>query len=109
LAFGPSWSVRLTEHGYHAAHFHPGGIMSSASYIAVPDEIKTSTRQGWLEIGRPPAELRLDLEPLISIKPQAGRLVLFPSYLFHGTRPFGGEERLTVAFDLIPASGHHGN
>jgi tetratricopeptide (TPR) repeat protein len=36
-AFGPSWSVRLAEHGYHAAHFHPGGIMSSASYIAVPD------------------------------------------------------------------------
>jgi tetratricopeptide (TPR) repeat protein len=109
LAFGPSWSVRLTEHGYHAAHFHPGGIMSSASYIAVPDEIETSTRQGWLEIGRPPAELRLDLEPLITIKPQAGRLVLFPSYLFHGTRPFRGEERLTVAFDLIPARGHHGN
>lgn len=30
------------------------------------------------------------------------RLVLFPSYMFHGTRPFGKGERLTVAFDVIP-------
>jgi tetratricopeptide (TPR) repeat protein len=108
-AFGPSWSIRLTEHGYHAAHFHPGGIMSSASYIAVPDETDASTGQGWLEIGRPPPELGLDLEPLVTIKPQPGRLVLFPSFLFHGTRPFRGEERLTVAFDLVPAIAHHGN
>jgi hypothetical protein len=28
--------------------------------------------------------------------------VLFPSFLFHGTRPFLGGERLTVAFDLVP-------
>ena len=108
-AFGPSWSVRLTEHGYHAAHFHPGGIMSSATYIAVPDTTDTSTKQGWLEVGRPPTEFGLDLEPLVTIRPKAGRLILFPSYLFHGTRPFRGEERLTVAFDLIPALAHYDN
>jgi len=27
--------------------------------------------------------------------------VLFPSFMFHGTRPFAGGERLTVAFDLV--------
>jgi hypothetical protein len=29
-----------------------------------------------------------------------GRMALFPSYLFHGTRPFSEGERLTVAFDV---------
>jgi len=30
--------------------------------------------------------------------------VLFPSYMWHGTQPFGGEQdRLTVAFDIVPA------
>ena len=32
------------------------------------------------------------------------RLVLFPSYMWHGTVPFAGDEpRLTVAFDLVRA------
>lgn len=103
MAFGPSWSVRLTEGGFHAAHFHPGGILSSACYISLPETLANSEEKpGWLEIGRPPAELGIDLPPLTTFEPEPGRLVLFPSFLFHGTRPFIGGERLTVAFDLVP-------
>lgn len=103
IAFGPSWSVRLSGGGYHEAHFHPGGILSSACYISLPEEVSDSSAQaGWLEIGRPPPELGIDLPPLTSFQPKAGHLILFPSFLFHGTRRFGGGERLTVAFDLVP-------
>ena len=101
LSFGPSWSVRLTGGGYHAAHFHPGGVLSSACYISLPVQAARETAQdGWLEIGRPPEELGLDLAPLATFEPKPGRLILFPSFLFHGTRPFERGERLTVAFDL---------
>jgi tetratricopeptide (TPR) repeat protein len=103
MAFGPSWSVRLTGGGFHAAHFHPNGILSSACYIALPDAVADAEeRPGWLEIGRPPPELSIDLPPLKDFEPKPGRLVLFPSFLFHGTRPFASGERLTVAFDLVP-------
>jgi Tfp pilus assembly protein PilF len=103
LAFGPSWSVRLTDGGFHAAHFHPGGVLSSACYISLPERVAGAAEQeGWLEIGRPPAEMGVDLSPLATFEPKPGRLVLFPSFLFHGTRPFSGGERLTVAFDLVP-------
>jgi len=102
LAFGPSWSVRLTGGGFHAAHFHPGGVLSSACYISLPEEVAGNPeKSGWLEIGRPPSELGLDLPPLATFEPREGQLILFPSYLFHGTRPFGAGERLTVAFDLV--------
>jgi hypothetical protein len=102
LAFGPSWSVRLAERGFHAPHFHPGGILSSACYISLPAGLSDrQERQGWLEIGRPPGELKTDLPPLASFEPKAGDLVLFPSFLFHGTRPFAAGERLTVAFDIV--------
>ena len=31
-------------------------------------------------------------------------LVLFPSYMWHGTIPFSGDQpRLTVALDIVPA------
>ncbi|MDQ3144496.1 MAG: 2OG-Fe(II) oxygenase family protein [Pseudomonadota bacterium] len=41
----------------------------------------------------------LELEPIAAIAPAPGTLVLFPSFLYHGTRPFPAGERLSVAFD----------
>jgi tetratricopeptide (TPR) repeat protein len=103
MAFGPSWSVRFTDGGHHAAHFHPNGILSSACYISVPAAVADANdKAGWLEIGRPPPELGIDLPPLATFEPIRGRLVLFPSFIFHGTRPFSGGERMSVAFDLVP-------
>lgn len=93
-----SWSVRLTGGGFHVAHIHPEGILSSACYVAVPDA--NSPKEAWLELGRPPHELGLELEPLLQVEPRPGRMALFPSTLYHGTRPFSEGERLTVAFDV---------
>lgn len=101
LAFGGSWSVRLADGGFHVAHVHPGGVISSACYIALPPGLGGDAKEGWLEIGRPPPELKVDLPPLRLEEPRPGKLVLFPSYVFHGTRPFGAGERLTVAFDIV--------
>ena len=94
-----SWSVRLTGGGFHVAHFHSRGIVSSATYLAVPET--KEPYEGWLEIGGWPAGHNLPLEPLYRIEPVPGRLALFPSYMFHGTRPFDEGERLTAAFDVV--------
>ena len=97
-----SWSIRLQNSGFHEAHYHSQGWMSSALYVALPDTLGTSANsaEGWLELGKPPHDLGLDLEPLALIEPKVGRLALFPSILWHGTRPFPAGERLTVAFDI---------
>jgi hypothetical protein len=42
----------------------------------------------------------VDLPPFRTIEPKPGRLALFPSYMWHGTRPFAEGERMTVAFDV---------
>lgn len=97
--FAGSWSVRLTGGGFHVAHFHSQGALSSACYFVVPEA--QAPMEGWLELGVAPAEFGLDLEPLARVEPKPGRIALFPSYLFHGTRPFSAGERLTVAFDVI--------
>jgi predicted Zn-dependent protease len=65
LSFGGSWSVRLADDGFHVAHVHPGGVLSSACYISLPGDLGGADGQeGWLEIGRPPPELKVDLPPL---------------------------------------------
>lgn len=100
-----SWSVRLTGGGdYHTAHIHPQGILSSALYLIVPEDARGEEQRGWLEIGRPPPDLRCGLDPLATIQPEPGHLALFPSTLYHGTMPFGDAERMTVAFDVVPVA-----
>ncbi len=99
--FAGSWSVRLAAAGHHSNHVHPMGWISSAFYVALPaSEPNEGAQAGWLSIGEPQAELNLSLPPVQVIKPKTGRLVLFPSTLWHGTRPFALGERLTAAFDV---------
>lgn len=102
LSIMGSWSIRLTQHGYHTGHIHPQGLLSSAAYLIVPDtpEEQDDPQAGWLELGRPPADLRLDLPPLVTLQPSVGKLALFPSTLYHGTRKFDHGRRMTVAFDV---------
>jgi tetratricopeptide (TPR) repeat protein len=102
VRFSGSWSVRLVDGGFHSNHVHPRGWISSALYLSLPEGMRGN--EGWLTLGEPPAELGLRLEPTRLIEPKAGQLVLFPSWMFHGTRPFPEGERLTVAFDVAPPS-----
>ncbi|HET7576947.1 MAG TPA: putative 2OG-Fe(II) oxygenase [Sphingomicrobium sp.] len=100
IRFSGSWSVRLVDGGFHSVHVHPRGWISSALYLGLPE--KLSDEEGWLTLSEPPPELRLDLAPARTVPPKIGQLVLFPSWMWHGTRPFPTGERLSVAFDVAP-------
>ncbi len=103
VCFPTSWSVRLASQGFHVSHIHPAGWLSSAYYVSLPDEVQAGAGQGQLAFGVPDAALGLDLAPRRVVQPQEGQLVLFPSYLWHGTTPFESTEpRITVAFDALP-------
>lgn len=103
IRFSGSWSVRLRDGGHHSNHIHPAGWLSSALYVALPSPGgEGDSHGGWLTLGEPKAEIGVDLEPFRMVEPKPGRLVLFPSTMWHGTRPFAEGERLTVAFDVAP-------
>lgn len=103
LRFAGSWSVRLTRSGFHTDHVHPQGWLSSALYLTLPTTLGQTTNgnphAGWLALGECRA-LVPELAPTQLVEPRAGRLVLFPSTMWHGTRPFPAGERLTIAFDI---------
>jgi uncharacterized protein (TIGR02466 family) len=102
--FAASWSVRLGRSGYHTQHVHPLGWISSAYYVQVPPEISASAAEGGgIKFGEPDIDLGAKGAARRIIQPEVGRLVLFPSYMWHGTVPFESEEsRMTVAFDVVP-------
>ena len=106
FSYSGSWSCQLRSSGYHANHVHPKGWISSAYYVHLPDAIEDEAhRQGWLKFGESNLALGERDRPEQHVRPTVGRLVLFPSYYWHGTVPFTSkDDRLGVAFDVIPAS-----
>ena len=96
--------MRLRDCGYHTNHVHPFGWISSCYYVALPDEIEDEAQQqGWIKFGEPSFDAGLGSAVRRTVKPALGRLVLFPSYMWHGTIPFRSlQHRTTIAFDLVP-------
>jgi tetratricopeptide (TPR) repeat protein len=97
------WSVCLRNGGGHVNHIHPGGWVSSAYYVQLPSSVSRNPQQeGWIGFGAPrfPAP-HVDHE--VWIEPKVGQLALFPSYMWHGVKPFSGtSDRITMAFDVMP-------
>jgi tetratricopeptide (TPR) repeat protein len=102
--YAGSWSSRLRDCGFHVNHLHPMGWISSCYYVALPDAAKDeATRQGWIKFGEPSLAVALKNPVRRVIQPVVGRLVLFPSYMWHGTIPFRDRaDRTTIAFDVLP-------
>lgn len=111
FTFSGSWSVLLRGGGHHVSHVHPAGWISSAFYAAVPPNAsRDKLAAGDIYFGQSPYQLgeRDDIE--CHLTPTAGKLVLFPSFTWHGTVPLPLEknapERITTPFDVTPRSGH---
>jgi uncharacterized protein (TIGR02466 family) len=99
-----AWSSLMRDQGFHRNHLHPQGWISSCYYVAVPDVAKDpDAKQGWIKFGEPAVPVALGDAVKRAIQPVPGRLVLFPSYMWHGTVPFhAAAMRTTIAFDVVP-------
>ena len=102
-----AWATLLEPGGHQEPHFHASGWLSGVYYLDIPPEIGTDSQAGWIEFGRHPAQLALRRQPpLRTIRPEVGKLVLFPSYTYHRTLPFPGPgRRISIAFDVTPNEG----
>jgi hypothetical protein len=96
------WSTRLKDQGFQPNHVHDRGWISSAYYVALTaNEKPRDPHAGWLKLGEPNRPLK-GCDPEAFVEPKEGRLVLFPSYMWHGVIPFEGDERLSLSFDVLP-------
>jgi tetratricopeptide (TPR) repeat protein len=102
--FSGSWSCRLGQQGFHTNHIHMEGWISSSYYVSLPGVVGAGDgHAGWIKFGE--TNLNLGEREHIGkiLEPKEGHLVLFPSYMFHGTVPFPSNEvRTTIAFDVMP-------
>jgi len=101
-----AWAVVYPGDGRQISHIHNSGWLSGVYYVsAPPSPLDDDMQSGCLQLGalemngsnpEPPWEVR-------NIRPEPGRLVLFPSYIPHATRPTKARDlRICVAFDVMP-------
>ena len=116
----PAWktimwaNINRTGHG-NQHHCHPGAFWSGVYWVDDGGIAASRDLGGELDFMDPrgaapamyapqlgfstPGGLSLGANELL--KPQAGMMVLFPSWLAHGVRPYLGKEtRISVAFNL---------
>ena len=93
--------------GHQLAHIHPAAWLSGVYYVKVPEIVSDDSggRSGWIVLGSPPDHFHNRVVPEIrAVKPEPGKMLLFPSYYYHHTIPYESDEtRISIAFDLIPA------
>lgn len=103
--FAGAWSVSLLGDGYHTNHVHPEGWLSGPCYVEVPSECcpEDVNQQGWVILGETSLNLGDREKVLRAICPSVGMSLLFPSYMWHGTRPFTStQRRVTAPIDVLP-------
>ncbi len=100
-----AWATILDTGGHQTPHIHPAAWLSGVYYVQVPSAVTADdpAHAGWIEFGRPDPGYNLAVEPDVRlIRPEPGRIVLFPSYFFHRTLPFEASEyRISIAFDIM--------
>ena len=99
------WANFLGPTNYQSGHIHNKGWLSGVFYVNTYEGNgrESDPTAGWIEFNRPGYGLPcFGGEKFIrKIKPEPGLVVMFPSYVWHGTIPFSDEgERISIAFDV---------
>ncbi len=98
------WGTVIRSGGKQTSHMHPLGWLSGVYYVQVPAGMGDGDdNAGALSFGIAPERFEQSHPADTCYQPQAGLLVLFPSWLWHQTIPFAANEtRISIAFDVMP-------
>ena len=95
------WAVNLKTSGYQKSHNHSNSWLSGVFYLKVPS--KLSKNDGNIKFSKHgynfPKSNEVSSSKIIEVN--EGKLVMFPSSLYHETIPFeSNEDRISIAFDV---------
>jgi uncharacterized protein (TIGR02466 family) len=105
------WATVCREGNYNAPHCHPDSAWSGVYYVDPGTAEPSRPMGGVLELLDPRPAVEQCSAPgdpyglPVRIRPEAGLLVLFPSWLYHWTHPYAGVgERIAISFNLMSAA-----
>jgi uncharacterized protein (TIGR02466 family) len=99
------WAIVNGKLASNSVHNHPNSILSGVYYLQAPENsgvISFADPRPAAQMLVPPmTEYSLWTLPKISYKPQAGTMLLFPSWLLHGVEMnMSAELRISLSFNI---------
>ena len=105
-----AWATLCRAGAYHAPHSHPDSAWSGVYYVDPGTDSPDQPLSGVLEFLDPRAGVEAVTAPgdpygePFRVRPQAGLLVVFPSWLYHWVHPYAGQTpRIAISFNATPA------
>jgi hypothetical protein len=99
------WLISMKSGGELQPHIHENGWLSGSIYITVPPKTKTDSGSLVVALGKDSdaTNSRQNSKKVLDVV--TGSMALFPASLMHHTIPFQSEEeRIVLAFDVVPKS-----
>ena len=107
-----AWATICHAGAYHGPHSHPDSSWSGVYYVDPGTDSQDQPLSGVLEFLDPRAGVEAVTAPgdpygePFRVRPQAGLLVVFPSWLYHWVHPYAGQTpRIAVSFNATLGSG----
>ena len=105
--FGLAGWANLNRHGdYNVLHSHAGSHWSGAFYVSMGEPDPEVQLNGAFELYDPRGAATMGPVPgfnfghTLPVQPEAGLMLIFPSFLLHSVHPFRGKgERISIAFN----------
>ncbi len=93
------WANVMEAGAYEEPHIHEDGWLSGVYYPQLPEQGSTG---GEIVFGPHDLGARVPSPAPYQVSPAVGQMILFPSWLYHSTRPFAGTGfRISVAADIL--------
>jgi uncharacterized protein (TIGR02466 family) len=101
-----AWATICRAGAYHAPHSHPDSSWSGVYYVDPGTHRPDQPLSGVLEFLDPRAGVEAVTAPgdpygePVRVRPEAGLLVIFPSWLYHWVHPYAGDTpRIAISFN----------
>ena len=105
-----AWATISRAGAYHAPHSHPDSAWSGVYYVNAGTNHMDRSLSGVLEFLDPRAGVEAVTAPgdpygePVRVRPEAGLIVIFPSWLYHWVHPYAGRTpRIAVSFNATAA------
>lgn len=101
-----AWANVNRQNQYNKMHNHPGFHWSGVYYVDMGDGDNEASESGKIEFQDPRGFASMVPMPgkpfgqTMSLKPKAGSLLIFPSFIYHAVTPYTGDDkRISIAFN----------
>ena len=114
LKIGTMWSIINSPGSFNRSHIHPGCLLSGVYYVQAPEN------SGDIEFTEPRTQHLMDQAKFapgkkrpnkcwtkVKYKPTEGKMIIFPSWLYHAVYPNlseaigeGASDRIIISFNL---------